>query len=95
MTKHIKSKTKDRILAAVIYDMIAKEAHRGCGLHHEIYESRLIGSLLEYIAHLNEKDATMLIEYAERKGTIIDDDSYREALEAERQCREEICRDQM
>ena len=93
--KNIKSKNKDRISAAVVYDLIEKEAHRGCGLHYDIYESRLIGGLLEHIAYLNEKDATTLREYAEQKGTRIDDDAYRDALEAERQCWAEIYRDQM
>lgn len=93
--QNIKSKYKDRISAAVIYDLIEKEAHRGSGLHYEIYESRLIGGLLEHIAYLNEKDATTLKEYAEQQGTRIDDDAYRDALEAERQCWAEIQRDQM
>lgn len=95
LIQNIKSKNKDRISAAVVYDLIEKEAHRGCGLHYEIYESRLIGGLLEHIAYLNEKDATTLREYVERKGTRIDDDAYRDALEAERQCWAEIYRDQM
>ncbi|MBD8234744.1 dpoa decarboxylase (plasmid) [Pantoea agglomerans] len=93
--QNIKSKNKDRISAAVVYDLIEKEAHRGCGLHYEIYKSRLIGGLLEHIAYLNEKDATTLREYAEQKETRIDDDAYRDALEAERQCWAEIYRDQM
>lgn len=90
--QNIKSKNKDRISAAVIYDLIEKEAHRGCGLHYEIYESRLIGGLLEHIAYLNDKDAATLRKYAEGKGTRID--AYSEALEAERQCWAEIHRDQ-
>lgn len=93
--KNIKSKNKDRISAAVVYDLIEKEAHRSCGLHYEIYESRLIGGLLEHIAYLNDKDAATLRKYAEGKGTRIDDDAYRDALEAERQCWAEIYRDQM
>lgn len=92
--QNIKSKNKDRISAAVIYDLIEKEAHRGCGLHYEIYESRLIGGLLEHIAYLNDKDAATLRKYAEGKGTRIDTDDYSEALEAERQCWAEIHRDQ-
>lgn len=93
--KNIYSKNKDRISAVRVYDTLSNEAHRGCGLHYELYLRRLIKGLLEHISYLNEKDAATLRKYAERKGTRIDDDAYRDALEAERQCRAEIYRDQM
>ncbi len=72
-----------------------KEAHSGCGLYYEIYESRLIGLLRDHLLELNEADANKLRRYAESKGTKIDDASYSEALEAERECRAEIYREQM
>ncbi|HBT4927159.1 TPA: dpoa decarboxylase [Klebsiella pneumoniae] len=93
--KNIHSKNQDRISVALVYDALSKEAHRGCGLYYEIYESCFIGLLRDHLSELNEVDANKLRRYAERKGTKIDDASYSEALEAERECRAEIYREQM
>ena len=93
--KNIHSKNQDRISVALIYDTLSKEAHSGCGLYYEIYESCFIGLLRDHLSELNEADANKLRRYAESKGTKIDDASYSEALEAERECRAEIYREQM
>ncbi|UMS25444.1 dpoa decarboxylase [Escherichia coli] len=93
--KNIYSKNQDRISVALVYDTLSKEAHRGCGLHYEIYKSCFIGLLRDHLSELNEDDANKLIRYAKSKGTKIDDASYSEALEAERECRAEIYREQM
>lgn len=93
--KNIHSKNQDRISVALVYDMLSKEAHKGCGLYYEIYESCFIGLLRDHLSVLNEVDANKLRRYAESKGTKIDDASYSEALEAERECRAEIYREQM
>ncbi|EPG6371449.1 dpoa decarboxylase [Klebsiella pneumoniae] len=93
--KNIHSKNQDRISVAMVYDTLSKEAHRGCGLHYEIYESCFIGLLRDHLSELNEADANRLRRYAESKGTKNDDASYSEALEAERECRAEIYREQM
>lgn len=93
--RNIHSRNQDRISVALIYDTLSKEAHSGCGLYYEIYESRLIGLLRDHLLELNEADANKLRRYAESKGTKIDDASYNEALEAERECRAEIYREQM
>lgn len=93
--KNIHSKNQDRISVAMVYDRLSKEAHRGCGLYYEIYESCFIGLLRDHLSELNEADANRLRRYAESKGTKIDDASYSEALEAERKCRAEIYREQM
>ncbi|EKL1158846.1 dpoa decarboxylase [Klebsiella pneumoniae] len=93
--KNIHSKKQDRISEAMVYDTLSKEAHRGCGLYYEIYESCFIGLLRDHLSELNEADANRLRRYAESKGTKIDDASYSEALEAERECRAEIYREQM
>lgn len=92
---NIHSKNQDRISVALVYDTLSKEAHRGCGLYYEIYESRFIGLLHDHLSELDEADANKLIRYAESTGTKIDDESYSEALEAERECRSEIYREQM
>lgn len=93
--KNIHSKNQDRISVVLVYDTLSKEAHRGCGLYYEIYESRFIGLLRDHLSALNESDANKLRRYTESKGTKIDDSSYSEALEAERECRSEIYRSQM
>lgn len=93
--KNIHSKNQDRISVVLVYDSLSKEAHSGCGLYYEIYESRLIGLLRDHLSELNEDDANKLRRYAESKGTKIDDASWSEALEAERECRAEIYREQM
>ena len=36
---NLHSKNQDRISVALVYDTLSKEAHRGCGLYYEIYES--------------------------------------------------------
>lgn len=93
--ENIHSKNQDRISVVLVYDSLSKEAHSGCGLYYEIYESRLIGLLRDHLSELNEDDANKLRRYAESKGTKIDDASWSEALEAERECRAEIYREQM
>lgn len=93
--KNIHSKHHDSISVALVYNTLSKEAHKGCGLYYEIYESRLIGLLRDHLSELNEADANKLRRYAESQGTKIDDASYSEALEAERECRSEIYREQM
>jgi hypothetical protein len=79
----------------MVYDTLSKEAHRGCGLYYEIYASRLIDLFRAHLSELNEADANKLMRYAESKGTKIDDTTWSEALEAERECRAEIYREQM
>ena len=93
--RNIHSRNQDRISVALVYDTLSKEAHSGCGLYYEIYESRLIGLLRDHLLELNEADANKLRRYAESKGTKIDDVSYSDALEAESECRAEIYREQM
>ncbi|ENP2802710.1 dpoa decarboxylase [Salmonella enterica] len=93
--KNIHSKNQDRISVALVYDTLSKEAHRGCGLYYEIYENRLIDLLRDHLSELNETDANKLMRYAESQGTKIDDESWSESLEAERECRAEIYREQM
>lgn len=46
--KNIHSKNQDRISVAMVYDTLSKEAHRGCGLYYEIYESCFIGLLRDH-----------------------------------------------
>ncbi|EAR4689582.1 dpoa decarboxylase [Salmonella enterica] len=93
--RNIHSRNQDRISIAMVYDTLSKEAHRDCGLYYEIYASRLIDLFRAHLSELNEADANKLMRYAESKGTKIDDTTWSEALEAERECRAEIYREQM
>lgn len=88
--QNIQSRHKDRITVSAAYEIISKEASHGCGLHYEIYKSRLIGLLLDYISQLKETDAEKLRSYAEHKGIKINEEAYSQALKAERECRAEI-----
>nr|WP_244989399.1 dpoa decarboxylase [Erwinia rhapontici] len=90
----IHSTHHDRISVTCIYDALSKEAHQGCGLYYEIYESRFIGLLRHHISQLNEPDAEKLRRYTESQGTKTGDEAYRAALNAERECRTEIAREQ-
>ncbi|MEL1738922.1 dpoa decarboxylase [Klebsiella variicola] len=92
---NIHSTHHDRISVMCIYDSLSKEAHQGCGLYYEIYESQFIDLLRHHLSQLNESDAEKLRRYAESQGTKIDDESYHAALNAERECRAEIAREQM
>ncbi|MGJ3288874.1 dpoa decarboxylase [Klebsiella michiganensis] len=92
---NIHSKNQDRISVDVVYRKLAEEANHGCGLYYEIYESRFIGLLRHHLSLLNEPDAEKLRRYAESQGMKADDETYREALNAEWECRAEIVREQM
>lgn len=92
---NIHSTHHDRISVTCIYDSLSKKAHHGCGLYYEIYESRFIGLLRHHLSQLNESDAEKLRRYAESQGTKVDDDTYHAVLNAERECRADIAREQM
>lgn len=92
---NIHSTNHDRISVTCIYGFLSKKAHQGCGLYYEIYESRFIGLLRHHLSQLNESDAEKLRRYAESQGTKVDEDIYHAALNAERECRAEMAREQM
>ena len=58
----------DVIRADVVISRLEKQAHAGCGLHYEIYESRLIGSALDHLSRLPMKDRPVFIGTADRRG---------------------------
>ena len=91
---NIHSTHQDRISVTCIYNSLSKEACRGCGLYSEIYESRFIHLLRHHLSQLNEPDAEKLRRYAESQGTKTDDETYRAALNAERECLAEIAHEQ-
>lgn len=79
----------------MIYRRISHEADKGCGLHYEIYNYRFLDGLLNYIEYLNEKDADILIKYANSKGTDLDKEAYRKAILAKNTRMEDIYQNQI
>ncbi|MDT7487276.1 dpoa decarboxylase [Citrobacter koseri] len=92
---NIHSAHPDRISVTCIYDSLSNEAHQGCGLYYEIYESRFIHLLRHHLSLLNKQDAEKLRWYAKCRGTNTDDETYRTALNAEQECWSEIACEQM
>lgn len=58
----------DVVRADVVISRMETQAHAGCGLHYEIYESRLISSALDHLSRLPLKDRPIFIGAADRKG---------------------------
>lgn len=61
----------DVIRADVVLARMEKQANQGCGLHHEIYESRLLGMALHYLAALPLKDRPVFIGAAAGRGYML------------------------
>jgi hypothetical protein len=58
----------DVIRADVVLSRLEDQANAGCGMHYEIYESRLISSALDHLCRLPMKDRPVFIGAADRKG---------------------------
>lgn len=61
----------DVIRADVVLAGMEKQANRGCGLHYEIYESRLLGMTMNYLAELPLKDRPVFIGAAAKRGYML------------------------
>ncbi|TQN75860.1 UNVERIFIED_ORG: hypothetical protein FHU00_4907 [Citrobacter freundii] len=61
----------DVIRADVVLASMEKQANRGCGLHYEIYESRLLGMAMNYLAELPLKDRPVFIGTAAKRGYML------------------------
>lgn len=61
----------DVIRADVVLARMEKQANRGCGLHYEIYESRLLGMAMNYLAELPLKDRPVFIGAAAKRGYML------------------------
>ena len=61
----------DVIRADVVLARMEKQASRGCGLHYEIYESRLLGMAMHYLAELPLKDRPVFIGAAAKRGYML------------------------
>ncbi|ELR8757041.1 hypothetical protein U7210_003404 [Escherichia coli] len=58
----------DVIRADVVLIRMEAQANRGCGLHYEIYESRLLGAAMCYLEKLPVKDRPVFMGAAARRG---------------------------
>ncbi|MGK6666293.1 hypothetical protein ACKU0N_024440 [Enterobacter hormaechei] len=62
----------DVIRADVVLARIGTDqANRGCGLHYEIYESRLLGMAMHYLAELPLKDRPAFMGAAAKRGYML------------------------
>jgi len=61
----------DVIRADVVLARMEKQANRGCGQYYEIYESRLLGMAMYYLAKLPLKDRPVFMGAAVERGYML------------------------
>lgn len=61
----------DVVRADVVLLRLEKHAHRGCGLHYEIYNARWLASALDYLAQLPLKDRPVFMGAAAKRGYML------------------------
>lgn len=61
----------DVIRADVVLERMEKQAHRGCGLHYEIYEARLLSMAMNHMAKLPLNDRPAFIGAAAKRGYMV------------------------
>lgn len=61
----------DVIRADVVLELIEKKAGRSCGLHYELYEARVLGDALDYLAALPLKDRPIFMGMAAKRGYLL------------------------
>lgn len=71
----------DVVRADVVLLRLEKHAHRGCGLHYEIYNARLLASALDYLAQLPLKDRPVFMGAAAKRGYMLTDTEEQHAQE--------------
>lgn len=69
----------DSMRADAVIQALSRTAHRGCGLHYEIYEYRLISELCALLDRLDSTDRKILADEAARQGFRLDDASVQES----------------
>ncbi|ENU1174254.1 TPA: hypothetical protein RKY22_005641 [Klebsiella michiganensis] len=61
----------DVIRADVVLARMEKQANRGCGLHYEIYEARLLSMAMNHLAKLPLNDRPAFIGAAAKRGYMV------------------------
>ncbi|EBU8435017.1 hypothetical protein PPQ84_004606 [Salmonella enterica] len=73
----------DVIRSDVVLARMEKQANRSCGLHYEIYESRLLSMAMNYLVKLPLKDRPVFMGAATKRGYML---TMSEAERADREC---------
>ncbi|MER3868585.1 hypothetical protein J8865_25705 [Klebsiella pneumoniae] len=69
----------DSVSAASLISRIEKEAHRGCGLHYEIYQYRALCELNDVLTSLSVRDAETFRTVAADHGFSLSDNDFQES----------------
>ncbi|MDQ1228438.1 hypothetical protein QE443_004699 [Pantoea ananatis] len=85
----------DGIHVDVLINRIEANAHKGCGLHYEIFNQRCIDELFWVLEQLNQDDSDILIKAAAKRGYELDEISVIESHTAYIDCLKEIQQAQM
>ncbi|MGP2154480.1 hypothetical protein V5O55_22705 [Escherichia coli] len=84
----------DSVSAASLISRIEKEAHRGCGLHYEIYQYRALCELHDVLTSLSVRDAETFMTVAADHGFSLSDNDFQERRKRYIETMEDIRRDQ-
>lgn len=84
----------DSVSAASLISRIGKEAHRGCGLHYEIYEYRTLCELRRVLNTLSACDAETFRTVAADHGFSLADDAFQASRMMYLETMDEIRREQ-
>lgn len=80
----------DSMRADAVIQALSRTAHRGCGLHYEIYEYRLIRELCALLDRLDSTDRKTLADEAAQQGFRLDDASVQDSGQAYHNTLQEI-----
>jgi hypothetical protein len=74
----------DVVRADSLIQLMEKQANAGCGLHYEIYDSRLLGLALDYLCKLPLKDRPVFMGAASLRGitlTLLEEERAKDACD--------------
>ncbi|MBL0881513.1 hypothetical protein [Serratia ureilytica] len=83
----------DVIRADVVLARMEVQAHSGCGLHYEIFESRLLEMAMNYLCELPLKDRPVFMGAASRRGYMLTEAEADRANDSYFSLREELSAD--
>lgn len=85
----------DSVSAESVIQRIEKNAHRGCGLHYEIYEYRALSELNDVLASLSPGDAEIFRNAAAQRGFHLNEKELQESYQAYCDTLNEIRKDEI
>lgn len=80
----------DVISFKCLLNRLNEKAGVSCGLHFEIYQIKMLGELRDYMNQLRESEWPSFLYYAGLAGFNMDDENYKHATNACRECISEI-----